>query len=156
MGDGLVGSLVARSFWPSCANCYHLLGCTVEPKHSLFPDTWPWAKSQIPFREGDLIVKSWVGNSALYVPHEKCHSYRIAPRFTRILDLHHQRYLSLEWQSRRVHDELNVLEGDGVENEETRRLNEELRRILAMQSLISRTYAPIGSEEEPCGPGTTT
>lgn len=156
MSDGLVGSLVARSFWPSCANCYHLLGCMVWPKHPSFPDTWPWARCHIPFREGDLIVKSWVGNSALYVPHDSCAYYMVGLRFVRMLKLDHERYLSLEWQSQRVHAELNVLEDDGIETEETQRLNEELRRLLDMQHRISHTFAPIGSEEEPCGPGTTT
>ena len=149
MSDGLVGSLVDAAFSPSCANCYHLLSCTVEAKHPSFPDTWPWARCHIPFREGDLILKSWVGNDTLYVPHDSCPYYRVAPRFTRILKLHHERYLSLEWQCQRLHAELNALEEDGIETEETQRLNEELRRLLDMQHRINHAFAPIGSEEEP-------
>jgi hypothetical protein len=148
MSDGLVGSLVDKSFSPSCANCYHQLECAAGAKHPAFPQTWPWAKSSVPFREGLLIVRSWVGNDALYVPHDNCGFYRVSLRFTRLLKLHHKRYLSMEWQKQRINAELSALEEQEIENGEAEMLEEDFRRLLNMQSLISRTYAPIGSEEE--------
>lgn len=151
MSDGLVGSLVDKSFSPSCANCYHALACAAEAKHPAFPQTWPWAKSFIPFREGLLILRSWVGSEALYVPHENCRLYRVGDRFVLPLELHHAKYLKLEGHKRQVHHQLMEFEEKGIENELTRMLAQSFRGLLDMQSLISRTYAPAGSEEESDG-----
>jgi hypothetical protein len=72
----------------------------------------------------------------------------VGQRFVRPLELHHIRYLNLERQKQQVHHQLTELEEKGAENEMTRMMAHSFRGLLDMQSLISRTYAPTGSEEE--------
>jgi hypothetical protein len=50
----------------------------------------------VSFPDGALILRSWVGTSAIGRPHTGCPRYEVASHYVRELYAHHRHYLSLE------------------------------------------------------------
>jgi hypothetical protein len=48
------------------------------------------------FPEGELILRSWVGTTAIGQSHTGCTSYTVEPRYVQSLAPHHAEYLHLE------------------------------------------------------------
>src|SRR5215813_12245405 len=88
--------LVAHDFWPSCHTCHHLTSCQQRPRHPAFPHRWHWGKDAVSFPEGALILRSWVGTTAIGKPHTGCPSYIVAPDCVQTLRPTHVEYLQLE------------------------------------------------------------
>jgi hypothetical protein len=98
----LNGTLVAPDFWPACGTCEHFSACQLYPRHPAFPHRWQWGKDAASFSDGSLILRSWVGTSAIGHPHTGCLTYTVAERFLRPLrDAHHE-YLQLEAEKARL------------------------------------------------------
>ena len=92
----LEGKVVALNFWPACENCRHYTTCQKKPKHPAFPHRWHWGQESVSFPEGELILRAWVGTTAIGQPHTSCPSYTVAPRYVLPLAPHHEEYLQLE------------------------------------------------------------
>lgn len=122
----LEGKLVIRDFWPSCENCCRFEACKVRPQHPAYPHTWHWGKETAPFPEGELILLSWVGTTAIGDPHTGCTSYAVDPRHVSDPLAHHQRYLALERERQDLDVKLERFERDGALGKEAARLYERL------------------------------
>jgi hypothetical protein len=92
----LNGTLVAPDFWPACDNCGHFTTCQLNPRHPAFPHRWQWGKDSAPFSDGSLILRSWVGTTAIGYSHTGCLAYTVAARSLRPLRAVHREYLQLE------------------------------------------------------------
>jgi hypothetical protein len=111
------GKLVHRDFWPACENCKFFAACQVRSRHPAYPHTWHWGREFVSFPEGDLIVKSWVGTSAIGQSHTGCHSYEVAPQFSTEPQTHHHRYLRLEYERQQLDARLRQFEQGGTLSE---------------------------------------
>jgi hypothetical protein len=92
----LNNTLVAHDFWPSCHTCQHLTHCQQQPQHSAFPHRWHWGKDSVSFPDGALILRSWVGTTAIGQPHTGCTAYAVGANSVQPLASHHVEYLQLE------------------------------------------------------------
>ena len=92
----LNNTLVAHDFWPSCHTCQHLTRCQLQPNHPAFPHRWQWGKDSVSFPDGELILRSWVGTTAIGKPHTGCTAYAVGPNSVQSLASHHVEYLQLE------------------------------------------------------------
>src|SRR5262245_43637972 len=110
MDDNLEQHLVARDFWPACSNCEHAQACKTRPQHPAYPHAWHWSRDAVSFPEGELILQSWVGTAASGQPHTGCPRYAVDPQYTTELSPHHQHYLTLEAERRRIDAESARLE----------------------------------------------
>jgi len=110
MHGNLEKKLVARDFWPACGNCRHAETCTTHPQHPAYPHTWHWGREAVPFSDGELIVRSWVGTVAIGQPHTGCYSYEVHTQYLSTLRAHHQHYLTLEAERERLETVFERLE----------------------------------------------
>jgi hypothetical protein len=92
----LNNTLVAHDFWPSCHTCQHFTTCQQHPLHPSFPHRWQWGKDAVSFPEGELILCSWVGTTAVGKPHTGCTTYAVDRNSVQLLASHHLEYLRLE------------------------------------------------------------
>ena len=106
----LVGKLVNRDFWPACENCRRFVACKVRPQHPAYPHSWHWGREVAEFADGTLIVRSWVGSSAIGQPHTGCQSYAVDPHHVSTPQLQHRRYLELEHEKGELESEMEALE----------------------------------------------
>src|SRR5262245_12434847 len=122
MHGNLEQKLVARDFWPACRNCRHAHVCKTHPYHPAYPHTWHWGKEAVSFPDGELILRSWVGTTAIGQPHTGCPRYIVDPRCLKELARHHQQYLALEAeriQIEAIFERLERQEGWSPRDEET-------------------------------------
>ena len=110
----LAGTVVNRNFWPACHTCRHFAACQVQPRHPAYPHTWHWGRDFASFPEGALILRSWVGTSAIGQPHTGCHSYEVDPVHISDPQPHHHRYLALEYERHQLDTRLTYLEQRGT------------------------------------------
>jgi len=89
-------TIVAFHFWPACENCIYNKECQSQPKHPAFPHRWHWGKESASFPDGELILRSWVGTTAIGQPHTGCTSYTVAPHYVHPLAARHVQYLQLQ------------------------------------------------------------
>jgi hypothetical protein len=106
----LEGKLVSHEFWPSCTTCRFFQACQMRPRHPAYPHTWHWGREAVSFLDGDLIVRSWVGTSAISQPHTGCHHYEVAPEQIREPQPQHCCYLALEQEKARIEGQFARLE----------------------------------------------
>jgi hypothetical protein len=104
------GKLVNANFWPACDNCLRFSACARQPQPPAYPHHWHWGREFTPFPDGDLILRSWVGTSAIGRPHTGCLSYQVHPSFVRPLLPAHRRYLTLEHEKALLESLLDRLE----------------------------------------------
>ena len=84
--------------------------CKIQPRHEAYPHTWHWGREFTSFPEGQLILRSWVGTSAIGQPHTGCPCYEVNPRHTAEPQGHHQHYLALERERQELDAELSRME----------------------------------------------
>jgi hypothetical protein len=106
----LEGKLVASDFWPTCETCRFFAACKEKPKHPAYPHSWHWGKECVEFAEGLLIVRSWVGTSAIGQPHTGCKSYEVDPQHVSEPQIHHRLYLELAHERRKLEAEMEAIE----------------------------------------------
>lgn len=106
----LEGKVVEFDYWPSCENCQLLEKCRVRPQHPAFPHRWHWGREFAPFADGYLILRSWVGSSAIGKAHTGCKSYEVDPQHASAPQLHHRLYLDLEHEKTKIESEMRSLE----------------------------------------------
>ncbi len=115
MSNGnLEGKLVSHGFWPACENCRFFEACKTKPRHDAYPHSWHWGREFVSFPEGELIVRSWVGTSAIGQPHTGCHSYEVDLQYVSEPQGHHKHYLALERERQELDARLNRLERQGA------------------------------------------
>ena len=107
---GLQGKIVAREFWPTCETCVKFAACQTRPLHLAYPHSWHWGREAAEFTEGTLIVRSWVGTSAIGQPHTGCKSYEVDPQHVSEPQAHHRLYLELEHEKEQLESEMGTLE----------------------------------------------
>jgi hypothetical protein len=107
---GLQGKLIARNFWPTCETCVRFAACQTRPFHPAYPHSWHWGREVAEFFDGTLILRSWVGSSAIGQPHTGCKSYEVNPTFITDPQEHHRQYLALEHEKGRLESEMESLE----------------------------------------------
>lgn len=110
----LEGKLVDHGFWPVCENCCFSKACQTKPRHPAYPHTWHWGREFVSFPEGELILRSWVGTSAIGQPHTGCQSYQADPQHISEPQEHHKRYLALERERQELDAKLNQWERQGA------------------------------------------
>src|SRR3989442_6642713 len=106
----LASKVVAFDFWPACENCRFFASCKVRPCHPAYPHTWHWGREFAEFADGYLIVRSWVGSSAIGQPHTGCKSYAVDPHHVSTPQLQHRRYLDLEHEQGELESAMEALE----------------------------------------------
>ena len=106
----LNNTLVAHDFWPSCHTCQHFTNCRQQPRHPAFPHRWHWGKDAVSFPEGALILRSWVGTTAMGNPHTGCTAYAVGSDFVQPLASQHVEYLQLEAEKAALDATLTRLE----------------------------------------------
>lgn len=140
MHDDLEKKLVARDFWPACSNCRHAEACKTHPQHPAYPYTWHWGKEAVSFPDGELILRSWVGTTAIGQPHTGCPHYAVAACCLKELSPHHQQYLTLEAERIQIEATFERLERqeDWSTREENTfaRLLRRYKQILAQQAAL--------------------
>ena len=104
------GKLVSPTFWPTCDNCVRFSACARQPQHPAYPHSWHWGREYAAFPDGDLILRSWVGTTAIGQPHTGCPSYQVHPSHLRPLLAAHRRYLTLEHEKSTLETLLDRLE----------------------------------------------
>jgi hypothetical protein len=143
------GQLVSATFWPACENCVHCSACTRQPQHPAYPHTWHWAREWVPFPEGDLITRSWVGTSAMGQPHTGCHGYQIHPSHVRPLRPAHRRYLALEQEQSTLETILDRLERTSPW---TKREEQRYRQALQQYQAVLREQAALRAHPQTPSP----
>lgn len=140
MSDGnLTGKLVPHDFWPACANCAHYHQCkSGPPRHPAFPHTWHWERKFATFPDGDLVLVSWVGTTAIGQPHSGCSDYQVASQCILPLQDSHRQYLALEEERQQLETELDRYERQGLYNEEVETLYRRHEAILRAQQWLSK------------------
>ena len=106
----LNNTLVAHNFWPSCHTCQHFATCHQQPQHPAFPHRWHWGKDSVSFPEGELILRSWVGTTAIGQPHTGCTAYEVGANSVQPLASYHVEYLQLETEKAALDVPLTRLE----------------------------------------------
>ncbi len=106
----LEGKLVSSTFWPTCDNCVRFTACARLPQHPAYPHSWHWGREWAAFPDGDLILRSWVGTTAIGQPHTGCPSYQVHPASLGPLLAAHRRYLTLEHEKSTLDALLDRLE----------------------------------------------
>jgi hypothetical protein len=142
---GLEGKIVAREFWPTCETCRFFEVCKVRPRHSAYSHSWHWGREAAEFAEGMLIVRSWVGTSAIGQPHTGCKSYDVDHNFITDPQSHHRLFLDLEHEKSRLESEMASLERkrEWTKNDEDfhaslfQRYRQLLKRQTALRSIAS-------------------
>ena len=106
----LAGKVVASDFWPTCETCVFFEACQTKPLHPAYPHSWHWGREFAAFADGYLIVRSWVGSSAIGQPHTGCKSYEVDPQHVSESQIHHRLYLEMEHEKRQLEAEMESLE----------------------------------------------
>lgn len=107
---GLEGKVVTFDFWPTCETCIFFEACKTKPHHPAYPHSWHWGREFAAFADGYLIVRSWVGSSAIGQPHTGCKSYEVDPQHVNAPQIHHRLYLELEHEKDKLESEMRALE----------------------------------------------
>jgi hypothetical protein len=146
------GKLVAREFWPACANCRAFAACKLRPLHPAYPHTWHWGKEVASFPDGELILRSWVGTAAIGQPHTGCPRYIVDSRCLKELSPHHQQYLALEAERAQIEATFARLEQQEDWNP---REEDTFARLLARYKQIMAQQAALRSPVLHTDPGAT-
>jgi len=107
---GLEGKVVTFDFWPTCETCIFFEACKTKPHHPAYPHSWHWGREFAAFADGYLIVRSWVGSSAIGQPHTGCKSYEVDPQHVNAPQIHHRLYVELEHEKDKLESEMTALE----------------------------------------------